>query len=346
MLKRRKTNLTSIAIDPGAFHTRIVSNEHGVLLDQESVGVIDMDHRIGGVAAAGPFGNQAQQQLETGNKRLRRIRPVQSDRQNELGFSAKMLNYFIDDTTVSGVLGDSAQCKLVLPKNVQCHTASQMLKICSSAGASNAQLTDGALCAFYGMQVDHKKPCIIIDLGAVDSRVIAIADGDVQFHQTLQCGGDDMDQILVQGIYEQFGMLISQTDARHIKHRLGSATPRSLVKYTRDSMQVTCLSPNTNTTSEFSISSDLVSMILQPQLSTLLSSITLAFSTIDANLKTQAYETGIQLCGGGALLTRIDQLVMEATDLPVEVAERPMTCAVRGAILQPTNEINQVAECA
>ena len=48
-------------------------------------------------------------------------------------------------------------------------------------------------------------------------------------------------------------------------------------------------------------------------------------------MKDAAYDTGIQLCGGGALLSRMEQLVMEATDWPVEMASSPLTCAVRGA---------------
>jgi len=36
------------------------------------------------------------------------------------------------------------------------------------------------------------------------------------------------------------------------------------------------------------------------------------------------------LTGGGALLKNLDKLIMETTDLPVHIAEDPLTAVVRG----------------
>jgi len=41
-------------------------------------------------------------------------------------------------------------------------------------------------------------------------------------------------------------------------------------------------------------------------------------------------ERGIVLCGGGALLSGLDQLVAHETLIPTSVAEEPLTCVVRG----------------
>ena len=42
------------------------------------------------------------------------------------------------------------------------------------------------------------------------------------------------------------------------------------------------------------------------------------------------------LTGGGALLKNLDKLIMETTELPVHIAEDPLTAVVRGtgAILE------------
>jgi len=42
-------------------------------------------------------------------------------------------------------------------------------------------------------------------------------------------------------------------------------------------------------------------------------------------------DKGIVLTGGGALLTNIDQLIREETNLPIVIAEDPMTAVVRGS---------------
>ena len=42
------------------------------------------------------------------------------------------------------------------------------------------------------------------------------------------------------------------------------------------------------------------------------------------------YERGIVLSGGGALLKNIDVAIAEATQIPVRIADDPLTCVVRG----------------
>jgi len=55
--------------------------------------------------------------------------------------------------------------------------------------------------------------------------------------------------------------------------------------------------------------------------------------TLDATppeLVHDVMERGIVLCGGGALLAGLDQLVAHETLMPVLVAKDPLTCVVRG----------------
>ena len=42
------------------------------------------------------------------------------------------------------------------------------------------------------------------------------------------------------------------------------------------------------------------------------------------------YERGIVLTGGGALLKGLDQVISRAAEIPVRVADDPLTCVVRG----------------
>jgi rod shape-determining protein MreB len=42
------------------------------------------------------------------------------------------------------------------------------------------------------------------------------------------------------------------------------------------------------------------------------------------------YERGMVLTGGGALLKNLDKVVAKATQIPVRLADDPLTCVARG----------------
>jgi rod shape-determining protein MreB len=55
-------------------------------------------------------------------------------------------------------------------------------------------------------------------------------------------------------------------------------------------------------------------------------------------------DQGVVLAGGGALLSGLDRRVAEATQMPVHVADDPLTCVVRGTglVLQEMDRMERV----
>jgi len=60
-------------------------------------------------------------------------------------------------------------------------------------------------------------------------------------------------------------------------------------------------------------------------------SVKVALENTAPELAADIVDKGIVLTGGGALLKNLDQVLREATGLPVSVAEEPLACVAKGS---------------
>jgi rod shape-determining protein MreB len=149
-----------------------------------------------------------------------------------------------------------------------------------------------------------------------------------------------MDEALVQYVRRTMGLLIGERTAEDIKIAMGSAFPmaheRSFLVRGRD--LITGLPKTVEMTTAHvreALSSVLVDVVRAVR------------STLDSTpseLIEDIIERGIVVCGGGALLSGLDQLIAHETLMPVRVAEDPLTCVVRGTgiVLEDIDTLNRV----
>ncbi len=70
----------------------------------------------------------------------------------------------------------------------------------------------------------------------------------------------------------------------------------------------------------------------------------LAIEETPPELVADLMDQGIVLAGGGALLRGLDRRVAEATQMPVHIADDPLTCVVRGTgrVLEDLDTLERV----
>jgi len=324
-----------IAIDLGGSHTRFYSANKGLILDEPSVIAIDMDHPRGGAAAASAFGNLAIKQLEQGQigkgaTNLRLVQPLQADLHNDTGLTEKMLHRFLSTAIKTRAINRAPNIELIPPTNIGPRKLQNLLSICTHAGAASAKLCNFSTAAENASRLDNIEPGIAIDFGARGSRLIAC---DTETHIIpLSFSGDQLDSAIANGMLVTYYLLVSIPEAQIIKHRIAAATPDSVFSNTRTTHLTHAVDITRNEHTQFRIGSDTISHMLVPVFENLAQSVRGAINSLPVPLIDRAIENGIQLCGGGANLARLDQLLMDATDLPVQVIKRPQTSIVRSAV--------------
>jgi rod shape-determining protein MreB len=138
-----------------------------------------------------------------------------------------------------------------------------------------------------------------------------------------------MDEAIISYIRRNHNLLIGESSAERLKMDIGSACPPDNgedgpwreVKG-RDLMN--------GVPREVVVSQAQISESLAEPVATIVEAVKTALENTPPELAADIVDKGIVLTGGGALLHRLDQVIRDATGLPVVVAEDALSCVVLG----------------
>jgi diphthamide synthase (EF-2-diphthine--ammonia ligase) len=122
------------------------------------------------------------------------------------------------------------------------------------------------------------------------------------------------------------GSLIGDSTAERIKQEVGCAISSSELR----EIDVRGRHLAEGIPKSFTLNSDEIRGALEDPLESILRAIKMALEQSPPELAADIAESGIVLTGGGALLRDLDKRIAAETELPVIVAEDPLTCVARG----------------
>jgi rod shape-determining protein MreB len=166
----------------------------------------------------------------------------------------------------------------------------------------------------------------VIDIGGGTTEIAIMSLNGIVYSDSLRVGGDVFDDTIVKFVRREHGIIIGPATAEQIKEEVGSAFKTTVVKKIefrgRDVAKGIPVS--------FEITNTEILEALQEPLKTIVSSIRTALEKTPPELSSDIAENGLVLTGGGALLDGLDKLINQETNLPVRIADDPLTCVARG----------------
>src|SRR2546425_985991 len=169
---------------------------------------------------------------------------------------------------------------------------------------------------------------LVVDIGGGTTEVAVISMSGTVYCNSVRIAGDEMDEAIIQHIRKHYRLLIGERRSEEIKIALGSAHPlpgehRTIEVKGRDLVDGV---PKT-----IVVTDEEIREALREPVMTIVETVRTCLERTPPELAADIVETGVVLTGGGALLRGLDRLLQNLTQLPVRVAEDPLTCAVRGA---------------
>jgi rod shape-determining protein MreB len=137
-----------------------------------------------------------------------------------------------------------------------------------------------------------------------------------------------MDEAIISYIRRNHNLLVGEGSAEKIKKEIGSACVpekgdgRTYEIKGRDLMN--------GVPKEIIISERQVAEALAEPVSQIVEAVKVALEHTAPELAADIVDKGIVLTGGGSLLANLDQVLRNATGLPVSLAETPLACVAKG----------------
>ncbi len=326
LLKRFSSDL---AVDLGTANTLVGVLGEGLVLDEPSaVAVAQSTGRIlSGGCAVGHLAKQMQGRTPDS---ISVERPLRDGVITDFELCEAMLAYFLRKAQRPG----PRLKPRVLAAVPGCITAVEKRAVYNSfhrAGARKVWLLSEAKAAAIGAGLPVAEPIanMICDIGGGTTETAVISLADTVAAESIRVGGDAMDRAIVDYLRRHYSLRVGLPSAERLRIDAGSAFPLEQER----TEQVSGLDTVSGLPRKATVTSEEVRQALEEPLGQILQSITAALDHCSPDLAADLVDSGIVLCGGGALLRGIDRFIAQRTGLPVRVAPEPLTAVVSGLVI-------------
>lgn len=311
-----------IGVDLGTANTLICRGNKGIIIREPSV--VAFDRSTAEVLAIGSRAKQMIGKTPTG---IGAVYPLRNGVIADFEFCAEMLYEFLK-TSISSVMGIRPKVIVCVPYGITEVERRAVLDSATEAGAGSVYIFDEPVCAAIGagLPVMSPKGSLIVDIGAGTTEIAVISHGGIAASESVKIAGNTFDNAITSYIKQEFNVLIGDSSAEEIKKKIGSAHPSTDL----GAVDVKGRNMRDGKAAEFTLYSSEVREAISEPLSSLFEAIRSVLDATLPELCADIYDSGITLCGGGALLGGINFYLHEKTKLPVRIAENPLDCVING----------------
>ncbi|MFI7399517.1 rod shape-determining protein [Streptomyces sp. NPDC049541] len=313
------------AVDLGAARTRVYVRGVGLVVDQPSVAAVNT--RSGALIAVGDFAERMRGRTPG---HIRVVRPVSGGTVVDIEMAQRMLR---------GLLGDRLRRALrrkPFLRAAACtpHEADPLARRAAvetlvGLGARRVELVDTLIAAAVGcgLPVQQPEATMIMACGTATTQVAVLSLGSTVSSERIPVGGDAVDHAIIQHLRHQHELMLPSQSVRPLHLALSdigltAQGPKSTVIRGRDVVTGLVRSVQVDTAA--------VREAIETPLTAVVDVIGRVLRECPPDLVADLVDRGIMLVGGSALLPGLDEMVRQATGMPVHIAERPDVCAVQG----------------
>ena len=316
----------NLSIDLGTANT-LIYMDGKVVLNEPSVVALRTDKGTAETTVIA-VGQEAKNMLGRTPGAIEAIRPMKDGVIADFSITEKMLQFFMKKVLKSSFFSPSPKVLICVPCGATQVERRAIKESAVGAGARDVYLIEEPMAAALGagMPIEEASGTMILDIGGGTTEVAIISLNGIVYSDSLRCGGDLFDDAIVKFVRRVYGIIIGEATAEQIKEEVGSAFASKIVKKNEFRGRAVA----TGLPQSFEITNNEILEALSEPLGMIVNCLRTALEQTPPELSSDIAQNGLVVTGGGALLEGVDKLINNQTNLPVSIADDPLTCVARG----------------
>jgi rod shape-determining protein MreB len=312
---------SDLAIDLGTANTLVYATGKGIVVDEPSV--VAVNKKTGKVESVG---KDAKQMLGRTPGYMVAIQPMREGVIADFDAAEEMLHTFIQKAHQRKRLVHP-RIVMGIPSETTDVERRAVLDAAYRAKASEVHLVDQAMVADRrGLPVTEATGNMVVDIGGGTTDIAVISLSGIVYSRSVRVAGNLMDEKIIEHLRHEHNLVIGERTAEAIKTEVGSAFPLDRPS----SMEVKGRDVLKGIPRTVSVRDEEIRKALSGCVSSIVQAIRVALERIPPELSADISDRGIALTGGGSLLKNLDKRIQTETNLPVSLAEDPLTSVVMG----------------
>jgi len=311
-----------IGIDLGTANVLIYVKGQGIVLNEPSIVAIDTDSKS--VIAVG---TEANEMLGRTPGKVKAIKPMKDGVIADFEITEIMLNSFIKKIKAKKLFS-RPRILICCPTNITPVEKNAIKEAAERTGARKVYIEEEPKVAAIGAGMDISKPTanMVIDIGGGTTDIAILSLNDIVSSASVRIAGNVFDQDIIKYIKEKYKLLIGERTAEDIK--IGFSNIFDPNK--KEKLEVRGRNLITGLPDTIEITQDETKLALEESIQKIVKATTNVLEQTPPELSGDIVEKGIILTGGGAMLRGLPELLEKELQVPILIAESPLTCVAEG----------------
>jgi len=316
------TFLKDVGIDLGTANSLVYLKGRGILVNEPTV--VAINNKTNQILAVG---DEAKRMAGRTPVHISVIRPLRDGVISDFEMAQEVIRQFLRRLSHNSIFSYRRGI-VAIPDNLTEVERKSVEDVVLNAGCSKVYLIESPIAAALGANLPIHLPTasLIVDIGGGTTDIAVISMGGTVVSRTLRVAGDKLNEDIISFVRDEFKLAIGEPTAEFAKVVAGSAVQRG------EKLEVSLRGKDlaSGLPREIIVKDTQIRAAIIKSIKTIVETIKEVIELTPPELAGDMLKQGIYICGGGAMLRGIEDLVQRETSVASEIVEEPLTCVARG----------------